>query len=125
MHGKPWRKPPFQQVTPAHCWEFLKNRRVSLLDAGFFAYIVIILLWQVWGLPSVLARLTLFDRVLETRSFLSLGIASYVLVRRASKAERTVLAIGRLSHEQGSLNLAEIRQRAATLGGAVGLSERL
>ena len=44
------------------------------------------------------------------------GISSYVLVRRASKAERTVLAIGRLSHEQGSLNLAEIRQRAATLG---------
>jgi hypothetical protein len=45
-----------------------------------------------------------------------LGIASYVLVRRASKTERQVLAIGRLSHEQASLNLAEIRQRAATLG---------
>ncbi len=45
-----------------------------------------------------------------------LGIASYVLVRRHSKTERTVLALGRLSHEQPSLNLAEIRQRAATLG---------
>ena len=45
-----------------------------------------------------------------------LGLASYVLVRRASKTERKVLAIGRLSHEQASLNLAEIRQRAATLG---------
>jgi hypothetical protein len=45
-----------------------------------------------------------------------LGLASYVLVRRASKTERQVLAIGRLSHEQASLNLAEIRQRAATLG---------
>lgn len=45
-----------------------------------------------------------------------LGMASYVLVRRASKTERQVLAIGRLSHEQASLNLAEIRQRAATLG---------
>lgn len=44
------------------------------------------------------------------------GIASYVLVRRASKTERQVLAIGRLSHEQATLNLAEIRQRAATLG---------
>ena len=44
------------------------------------------------------------------------GIASYVLVRRASKTERPVLAIGRLSHEQATLNLAEIRQRAATLG---------
>ena len=45
-----------------------------------------------------------------------LGIASYVLVRRASKTERTVLAIGRLAHDQASLNLADIRQRAATLG---------
>lgn len=45
-----------------------------------------------------------------------LGIASYVLVRRANKTERTVLAIGRLSNDQATLNLAEIRQRAATLG---------
>ena len=45
-----------------------------------------------------------------------LGLASYVLVRRANKTERQVLAIGRLSHEQASLNLADIRQRAATLG---------
>ena len=44
------------------------------------------------------------------------GIASYVLVRRVAKNERTVLAIGRLTHEQASMNLAEIRQRAATLG---------
>jgi hypothetical protein len=45
-----------------------------------------------------------------------LGLASYILVRRSSKTERSVLAIGRLSHEQTTLNLAEIRQRAATLG---------
>ena len=45
-----------------------------------------------------------------------LGIASYVLVRRSNKTERKILAIGRLSNEQASLNLAEIRQRAATLG---------
>jgi hypothetical protein len=45
-----------------------------------------------------------------------LGMASYVLVRRASKTDRIVLAIGRLMHDQASLNLAEIRQRAATLG---------
>ena len=45
-----------------------------------------------------------------------LGLASYVLVRRSNKTERSVLAIGRLSHEQASLNLAEIRPRAATLG---------
>lgn len=45
-----------------------------------------------------------------------LGIASYVLVRRSNKTERSILAIGRLSHEEATLNLAEIRQRAATLG---------
>ncbi|MEQ1651859.1 MAG: hypothetical protein ABL897_05170 [Hyphomicrobium sp.] len=45
-----------------------------------------------------------------------LGIASYVLVRRTSRNERSVLALGRLSHEQASMNLAEIRQRAATVG---------
>ena len=45
-----------------------------------------------------------------------LSIASYVLVRRSNKTERKILAIGRLSNEQPSLNLAEIRQRAATLG---------
>lgn len=45
-----------------------------------------------------------------------LGIASYVLVRRSNKTERSILAIGRLSHDEASLNLAEIRQRAATLG---------
>lgn len=45
-----------------------------------------------------------------------LGLASYVLVRRLSRNERSVLAIGRVLGEQASLNLAEIRQRAATLG---------
>jgi hypothetical protein len=45
-----------------------------------------------------------------------LDIASYVLVRRSNKTERKILAIGRLSNEHASLNLAEIRQRAATLG---------
>lgn len=45
-----------------------------------------------------------------------LGIASYVLVRRSNKTERSILAIGRLSHDEATLNLADIRQRAATLG---------
>ena len=43
------------------------------------------------------------------------GIANYVLVRREGRAKRTVLAIGRVSGEAGSLNLAEIRQRGAQL----------
>lgn len=45
-----------------------------------------------------------------------LGLASYVLVRRVNRNERTVLAIGRLISDQPTLNLAEIRHRAATLG---------
>lgn len=44
------------------------------------------------------------------------GVANYVLVRRESRTQRTVLAIGRLASDAASLNLAEIRQRAATLG---------
>jgi hypothetical protein len=37
-------------------------------------------------------------------------------VRRADKAARTVLAIGRLCNQNASLNLAEIRQHASALG---------
>ena len=42
--------------------------------------------------------------------------ANYILVKRADKATRSVLAIGRVSNRCASLNLAEIRQHAATLG---------
>jgi hypothetical protein len=42
--------------------------------------------------------------------------ANYILVRRADKATRTVLAIGRLCNQNASLNLAEIRQHASALG---------
>ena len=45
-----------------------------------------------------------------------LDAANYVLVRRENPTQRAVLAIGRLTNESASLNLAEIRQRAATLG---------
>jgi hypothetical protein len=45
-----------------------------------------------------------------------LGIANYVLVRRDGRTARSVLAIGRVSGEAASLNLAEIRQRGAQLG---------
>jgi len=44
------------------------------------------------------------------------GVANYVLVRRDAKNQRSVLAIGRLTAESATLNLAEIRQRGATLG---------
>lgn len=44
------------------------------------------------------------------------GVANYVLARREGKTQRSVLAIGRLSSDAPSLNLAEIRQRAATVG---------
>lgn len=42
--------------------------------------------------------------------------ANYVLVKRHDGGQRTVLAIGRASHTASSLNLAEVRQRAAQLG---------
>lgn len=45
-----------------------------------------------------------------------LDAANYVLVRREGKAARSILAIGRLTNETATLNLAEIRQRAALLG---------
>lgn len=42
--------------------------------------------------------------------------ANFLLVRRDASGSREVLAIGRLRHGAGSLNLAEIRQRGARLG---------
>lgn len=42
--------------------------------------------------------------------------ANFLLVRRDAAGRRDVLAIGRLRHGAGSLNLAEIRQRGARLG---------
>ncbi len=45
-----------------------------------------------------------------------LDAANYVLVRREGPTQRTVLAIGRLTNEIPTINLAEIRQRAASLG---------
>ncbi|HMN37757.1 MAG TPA: hypothetical protein PKD49_08640 [Hyphomicrobium sp.] len=44
------------------------------------------------------------------------GMANYVLVRKEGGAKRTVLAIGRVTGDSLSLNLAEIRQRGASLG---------
>ncbi len=41
---------------------------------------------------------------------------NYMLVRRDEAGRRRLLLIGRLSHDAASLNLAEIRQRGATLG---------
>ena len=42
--------------------------------------------------------------------------ANYILVRRGDRATRFVLAIGRLSNNCPSENLAEIRQHGAALG---------
>jgi hypothetical protein len=43
-------------------------------------------------------------------------MANYVLVRKDGHAKRAVLAIGRVTADSTSLNLAEIRQRGAALG---------
>lgn len=42
--------------------------------------------------------------------------ANFLLVHREKSGRRTVLAISHATHAAGSLNLAEIRQRAARLG---------
>jgi hypothetical protein len=46
----------------------------------------------------------------------ALPAANYILVRREPGARRKVLSIGRVGNAAASLNLAEIRQRAAELG---------
>lgn len=46
----------------------------------------------------------------------AVAAANYVLVRRKGVTQRVVLAIGRLQSDCAGLNLAEIRQRGATLG---------
>jgi hypothetical protein len=42
--------------------------------------------------------------------------ANYILVRRDEDGRRVALAVGRLTHDAASLNLAEIRHRGASLG---------
>ncbi len=59
-------------------WEWLRQKKVSALNAGFALYIAIILLWLIWGFPKPVAQVTLFDRVPGARSVLSLGIASII-----------------------------------------------
>ena len=59
-------------------WEWLRQKKVYPLNAGFAIYIAIILVWLIWGFPKPVAQVTLFDRVFETRSLLSLGIASII-----------------------------------------------
>lgn len=57
-------------------WKLMKRKEISSLDIGFATYITIILIWLMWGFPKLIAQLTLFDRVSESRALLSLGIAS-------------------------------------------------
>ncbi|MGE4127134.1 MAG: hypothetical protein AB7E80_03095 [Hyphomicrobiaceae bacterium] len=45
-----------------------------------------------------------------------LSAANYILVRREADGKRTILSIGRLVSEAPTLNLADIRQRGASLG---------
>jgi len=45
-----------------------------------------------------------------------LSTGNYILVKRADNGERTLLAVGRAEHAASSLNLAEIRQKGASLG---------
>ena len=57
-------------------WRLYHERKVSVMDALFTAYVILILVWQFLGFPKAIARLTLFDRVTEVRTVLALGICS-------------------------------------------------
>lgn len=46
----------------------------------------------------------------------ALSSANYVLVRRASRSAREVLAIGRLTSDDAAANLSDIRQHASLVG---------
>jgi hypothetical protein len=60
------------------CWKWSAKKRVSALEISLAVYILIILVWQLWGFPKPVAQLTLFDRIPVTRALLPLGIASII-----------------------------------------------
>jgi len=76
--------------------ELLRRKKVSALNIGLVIYIAIILFWLIWGFPKPVAQLTLFDRVLERRALLPLGIASIMwtclLLHRTAK-EHTLCSL--------------------------------
>jgi hypothetical protein len=46
----------------------------------------------------------------------AMPVANYILVKRSGDGQRVALKVGRTTHEAETLNLAEIRHRAAQLG---------
>jgi len=77
------------------------------------------------GLPSADAQLEIWHGA-SGKPFLHLAYsliqcpampkANYLLVRRGADGVRSVLKVGRVSHDAPSLNLAQIRQEGAILG---------
>ncbi len=60
------------------CWKWFVQKKVSAVEVALALFIIIILLWQIHGFPKPVAAFSLFDRVPENRTLLSLGIASIV-----------------------------------------------
>ena len=60
------------------CHALWKKRRAPIIEMLLAAFVLSLIVWDLIGFPQPLAKLTLFDRVTEGRSMLSLGIASIV-----------------------------------------------
>jgi hypothetical protein len=60
------------------CRKWFVQKKVLALDVALAIFILIIILWQIFGFPKPLAKFLLFDRIIEFRSLLPLGIASIV-----------------------------------------------
>jgi hypothetical protein len=43
-------------------------------------YILLITIWMFWGFPPIIAKFTLFDRIIPTRMNVALGVANIILV---------------------------------------------
>lgn len=60
------------------CRKWFVEKKVSALDVALSIFILIIIIWQIFGFPEPVAKFSLFDRVTEYRTLLPLGIASIV-----------------------------------------------
>lgn len=60
------------------CWKCFVKKKLSALDVALAIFILIIILWQIYGFPKPVAKFSLFDRVREIRALMPLGIASIV-----------------------------------------------
>lgn len=61
-------------------YRLLRKREIPNLEILFGVFVLLILVWDLVGFPDAIARLTLFDRVTETRSIVPLGVTSILWI---------------------------------------------